>query len=94
MKPEACKIWPFKVLTEPKYGDPNQAAYDYRGMRFYVYGDTMCSGLRYGSPSWDFRYTTVKEFIEIAVGVREMQHKTTRAASFWVQQQWGRRLFP
>ena len=20
MKPEACKIWPFKVLTEPKYG--------------------------------------------------------------------------
>ena len=21
MKPEACKIWPFKVLSEPKYGE-------------------------------------------------------------------------
>ena len=62
MKPEACKIWPFKVCSEPKYGEEKQAAYDYGGVRLYVYGDTMCSGIRLGTPTWDFRYTTVKEF--------------------------------
>ena len=71
IKPEACKIWPFKVLTEPKYGEENLAAYDYRGLRFYVYGDDMCSGLRYGTPTWDFQHTTVKEFAELAFGVSE-----------------------
>jgi len=38
-KPEACKIWPFKILSEPKYGEANQAAYDYGGVQLYVYGD-------------------------------------------------------
>jgi hypothetical protein len=94
MKPEACKIWPFKVLSEPKYGDPNQAAYDYHGIRLYVYGDTMCSGLRLGTPTWDFHYTTIKEFAEIALGLRDAQCKTTRATDSKSTQQWGRKLFP
>jgi len=94
MKPEACKIWPFKVTTEPKYGDANQAAYDYRGVRFYVNGDTMCSGIRLGEPTWDFQNVTVREFAEIALGVRDAQHKSTRAADYEPKQQWGRRLFP
>jgi hypothetical protein len=93
MKPEACKLWPFKVLSEPKYGEANQAAYDYGGVRLYIYGDTMCSGLRCGTPTWDFRYTTVKEFTELALGVRQIQYKTTRSNSVR-QQQWGRQLFP
>ena len=94
MKPEACKIWPFKICSEPKYGEASQAAYDYRGVRFYVYGDNTCSGLRYGTPTWDFRYTTIREFTEIALGLREEQCKTTRAAAYRQQQQWGRKLFP
>jgi Fe-S-cluster containining protein len=94
MKPEACKIWPFKVLSEPKYGEPNQAAYDYGGIRFYVYADTMCSGIHLGTPTWDFRCIKVKEFAEIALGVRNVQYKSTRTASFTPRQQWGRRLFP
>lgn len=91
MKPEACKIWPFKVLSEPKYGEPNQAAYDYHGVKLYVYGDNMCNGLRYGTPTWDFRYTTIKEFAELALGVRQIQYKTTRENG---QNHWGRQLFP
>lgn len=90
MKPEACKIWPFKVLTEPKYGDSSAASYDYRGMHLYVYGDAMCSGLRLGEPTWDFKNSTVKEFTEIALGARDTQHNSTRGNT----QQWGRRLFP
>lgn len=93
-KPEACKIWPFKVLSEPKYGEPNQAEYDYGGLRLYVYGDTMCSGLRVGTPTWDFRNKTIKEFVELALGLRQVQYKTTRPVTFRPQQQWGRQLFP
>jgi hypothetical protein len=92
MKPEACKIWPFKVLADPKYGEEKQAAFDYMGHHLYVYADTMCSGLRYGAPTWDFRYTTVKEFAELALGLRQMQYKTTRAINSSVQ--YGRSLFP
>jgi uncharacterized protein len=91
MKPEACKIWPFKVLSEPKYGEPKQAEFDFGKAKLYVYADTMCSGLRYGEPTWDFRYTTIKEFTELALGIRQVQYKTTRAE----QNQCGRQLrFP
>jgi hypothetical protein len=89
MKPEACKLWPFKVLSEPKYGEPNQAAFDYRGNKLYIYADTMCNGLRYGAPTWDFRYTTIREFAELALGVRQVQYKTTRTVTPW-QNQWER----
>ena len=94
MKPQACKIWPFKVISEPKYGQPNQAAYDYGGLRLYVYADTMCSGLRYGEPTWEFKHTKVKEFTELALGIREIQCKTTRPIVCQPEQQWGRHLFP
>jgi len=93
MKPEACKIWPFKVLHEPRYGESNQAAYDYGGLRLYVYADTTCSGLVYGAPKWDFQHSKVREFAELALGLRDVQHKTTRAGVFRPQQRWGRRLF-
>lgn len=93
MKPEACKIWPFKVLAEPKYGEPNQAVFNYMGTKLYIYADAMCNGLRYGTPRWDFRYTTIKEFAELALGIRQLQYKTTRGAGN-AQIQWGRHLFP
>jgi len=93
-KPQACKLWPFKVLSEPKYGEANRAAYDYGGMRLYVYGDNLCSGLREGEPTWDFRNTKVKEFAELALGLRNAQSRTTRQVAFRPRQQWGRHLFP
>jgi Fe-S-cluster containining protein len=92
MKPEACKIWPFKILTEPKYGEEKQAAFNYMGNNLYVYADTMCSGLRFGTPTWEFRYTTIKEFAELALGLRQVQYKTTRSVDV-VQYRLGRRLF-
>lgn len=86
MKPEACKIWPFKVLTEPKYGEPNKAAFDFGGHRLYVYADAMCGGLRYGEPTWEFRYTTVREFVELSLGMRNVQHHATGRLGFeWLR---------
>jgi Fe-S-cluster containining protein len=48
MKPNACKIWPFKVLADPKYGEPTQAAFDFKGEELFIYADSNCGGLRYG----------------------------------------------
>ena len=92
MKPEACKIWPFKVLAEPKYGEPKQAEFIYKGTKLYIYADTMCNGLHYGTPTWDFRNITVKEFTELALGIKRQQYKTTRGRNEQIQ--WGRQLFP
>ncbi len=77
MKPEACKLWPFKVLSTPKYGYPQQAAYNYCGRTFFVYADSNCTGLKYGTPSWSFANFTVKEFTEIALGFNSCQMKST-----------------
>jgi len=77
MKPTACKLWPFKVLTTPKYGYAREAAYPYLGKIFYVYADSTCTGLLYGTPTWSFANQTVKEFVEIAIGARKEQRKST-----------------
>jgi len=77
MKPEACKLWPFKVLGTPRYGYTQQAAYSYGGRTLFVYADSNCNGLRYGKPSWTFANLTVKEFTEIALGFNSYQVKST-----------------
>jgi len=77
MKPTACKLWPFKVLTAPKYGYARDAAYPYLGKILYVYADSTCTGLQYGTPTWSFTNQTLKEFIEIALGTRREQVKST-----------------
>ena len=76
-KPQACKLWPFKVSDKPKYGNPNNAVYQYNGQKFYVYADSACDGLTLGVPTQDFAYSVVPEFIEIALGLRRRQFKTT-----------------
>ncbi len=79
MKPDACRLWPFKVLSEPKYGESNQAALDFMGKRLYVYADSNCSGLRFGNPTWEFSSLTLKEFAAIAMGVCPNQQNSTRS---------------
>ncbi|MFQ6068135.1 MAG: YkgJ family cysteine cluster protein [Candidatus Bathyarchaeia archaeon] len=77
MKPQACKLWPFKVLDKPKYGDSNHAVYHYGNRRLFIYVDSACKGLRYGMPTQEFAYSVIPEFVEIAFGVRRKQYKTT-----------------
>ncbi|MGF3522332.1 MAG: hypothetical protein ACQXXJ_04455, partial [Candidatus Bathyarchaeia archaeon] len=81
MKPVACKLWPFKILAEPKYGNPNQAAFNHRGKKLFIYADTMCQGLRYGAPCWEFTSLVLPEFADLALGNCRTQRNTTRAAS-------------
>jgi len=77
MKPKACKIWPFKIFSSPKFGIPREAVYRYRNNNVYIYVDPACTGLRFGKPTQEFTYRTLPEFIEVAVGLRENQFHST-----------------
>jgi Fe-S-cluster containining protein len=81
MKPKACRIWPFKVLVEPKYGQPKDAAFTFAGKQLYIYVDNHCSGVRYGAPTWEFISLTLKEFASIALGICGTQHNSTRKSN-------------
>jgi len=77
MKPQACKLWPFKILSKPEFGHVNEASYQYSGSELFIYVDSACNGVRYGRPTWEFANQTLKEFIEIALELRRQQFKTT-----------------
>ncbi|UCG35941.1 MAG: hypothetical protein JSV64_04730 [Candidatus Bathyarchaeota archaeon] len=77
LKPQACKMWPFKILDKPKYGKAKHAAYDSWKQRLYIYLDQACTGIRYGIPTKDFSHSVLPEFVELALGVRRKQHRST-----------------
>jgi Fe-S-cluster containining protein len=77
MKPQACKLWPFKVLSRPKYGRAKEAEYNYAGRQLFIYVDPSCTGLTWGNPTTNFMKTTLTEFIELALGMRKKQVYST-----------------
>lgn len=77
MKPKACKLWPFKILSGPEFGRPNEAGYKYKDRNLFVYVDPACIGIRWGKPTQEFTYKTLTELIEIALGLREKQYYST-----------------
>ncbi|MEM4701708.1 MAG: hypothetical protein QXZ51_06150, partial [Candidatus Bathyarchaeia archaeon] len=93
MKPMACKLWPFKILATPKFGYAKEALYAYGGKTLYVYADSTCAGLIYGRPTWEFANKTLKEFIEIAIGLRIDQKQSKADVDFVQQYPSIRRLF-
>jgi len=82
MKPDACKLWPFKVLADPRYGQAREAKFNHREKQLFIYADSMCSGLKYGNPTWEFQSRILKEFADIAFGNQRYQVKTTRKLPF------------
>ena len=77
MKPIACKLWPFKIYTRPKYGRAREAVFNYEGQRLFVYIDPSCPRIVWGEPSQTLIYKIIPEFIEIAIGVRKKQFYST-----------------
>jgi Fe-S-cluster containining protein len=82
MKPRACQIWPFKISMRPEYGYPNEAEYTRMGKSLFVYVDPMCNGIKYGTPTYEFTNSTLKEFAEIYLGILARQYKTTGSISW------------
>lgn len=77
IKPLACKLWPFTVLREPRYGARNEALYEFKGQGFYVYLNPYCRGIIYGRPSERFERKVIQEFIELSIGLRVKQELST-----------------
>lgn len=73
MKPLACKIWPFKICNNARYGNPNGAYFQYKNEKTYIYIYPNCPGTSYGKPSEQLTQITIPEFIEIRLGLREWQ---------------------
>ncbi len=79
-KPVACKLWPFKILDRPRFGNPKGAVYYYDYSELFIYVDPQCRGLRFGQPTKEFSLQIIPEFIQIAYGVRREQIKSTGQA--------------
>ena len=77
MKPLACKLWPFKILSRPKYGRAEEALYKYKGHKLFIYVDPFCVGIKWGKPTFEFVSKTLNEFIELALGLRTKQVYST-----------------
>lgn len=77
MKPLACKLYPFRVLSRPKYPGGGEAYYNYRGVELYIYLDPHCPGIRLGTPSREFVTKVLPEIVEISLGKRTRQYYST-----------------
>ena len=81
-KPKACKLWPFKILSTPKFGRPKKAVFRYKDRNLFAYVDPACIGIRWGKPTPEFTYRTLTELIEVALGLREKQYYSTSRTPF------------
>ncbi|UCH01527.1 MAG: YkgJ family cysteine cluster protein [Candidatus Bathyarchaeota archaeon] len=77
IKPLACKIWPFKILDNPRYSSPSEAHYKSRYGEFYIYIHSYCPGIIYGKPSEQLINHVLSEFIEIRLGLIKQQIYST-----------------
>ena len=76
-KPLACMIWPFRVLSEPRYGQADEAAFDYRNRRYYIYVSQFCPGIVWGPPTESLAKKILPEIIDIRLGFIGRQHFST-----------------
>jgi Fe-S-cluster containining protein len=77
IKPLACKLFPFRVHSQPVYRRGDRSGYRFRNRNFYVYLDPACPGIEVGKPSERFFYKTLPEVVEIGMGLRWKQKFTT-----------------
>ncbi len=77
MKPQACKLWPFKIYARPKYGLGRESVFPYKGEIYYIYLDSACKGINYGRPNSQFVEQTIPEFIGLSQGSKEKQAFST-----------------
>lgn len=68
LKPIACKLWPFMVLSSPKYGRGREAKYKYHEKTYYIYIDPRCRGILMGEASIHLERNILPEIIEISLG--------------------------
>lgn len=78
-KPLACKLWPFRIRGDPRFGHEDEAHYKYRNHDFYIYAYPQCPGIQLGKPSTLFSHKVLPEFLNIRLGFQNGQiHSTSK----------------
>ena len=81
-KPLTCKMWPFRILTDPRYGDGDEASFTYRGRKFYIYVTSLCPGIIWGRPTEELIRRILPEFIDVRLGLQRERHFSTSRPPF------------
>jgi len=84
IKPLACKLFPFRVLSKPVYRRGDGSEFIYKGRTFHVYLDPDCEGIVLGRPSERLLYQILPEVVEIGMGERTKQRFTTSKYVSWM----------
>lgn len=77
MKPLACKIWPFRICDNSRYGYHDESYFKHKNGEFYVYAYPTCPGISYGKPTDEFMNRIIPEFIDIRLGLTRTQTYST-----------------
>jgi Fe-S-cluster containining protein len=75
-KPLVCKLWPFAILENPKYGKNGESIYHYQEKKFYVYVHLYCRGLLLGKPLPHLRNKVIPEAVRLSLCLEESQKHT------------------
>jgi hypothetical protein len=68
-KPIACKLFPFLIRERCK---DERALFEYNGDEYFVFVNTYCRNIRYGTPTLKFK-EIIKEAVEIYTGRKKRQ---------------------
>jgi Fe-S-cluster containining protein len=79
-KPLACKLWPFRVRSEPLVKEQRDGYFRYHNHTFFIYVNPQCPGLTYGKPTQAFQTKILPEFLNIRLGTQHRQFYTTAKA--------------
>jgi len=82
IKPLACKLWPFRICSTPRFGKTDEAYFKYGKEGLYVYAYPQCPGITLGKPSNLFTYRILPEFLNIRLGFQKEQVYSTSKLSF------------
>lgn len=82
IKPLACKLWPFRISSTPRYSRSSEACFSYKNQEFYIYAYPQCPGIVLGKPSKLLTYRILPEFLNIRLGLQREQLYSTSKLSF------------
>ena len=83
IKPLACKLFPFRVYSQPIYRRGDRSEYRHRNKTFHVYLDPACPGIIPGMPGERFLRNILPEVVEIGIGMKWKQRYTTSKYISW-----------
>lgn len=90
VKPIACKLWPFIVLTKPKQKN-DEALFDYKGETIYIYVDKRCPEVKIGNPTNYLINKVLPEIVNLSFNNKTKQVYST--SFLFIQQTLIRQIY-